>query len=156
MVALVTAGGLVWWSGTGGRIGEYQAGVGLPLLTVGHPYYVRYDIPAVNGDIQVDAVRLANPNGVVDATFTMATGSCSIGTTAYLPDDCDLVTPHGVTVEEGQSGVLIAKFIVRTAGTYEIGDVVVNYHSGLHHRKQSLGMAACLTTTADTSSCTTG
>jgi len=38
----------------------------------------------------------------------------------------------------------------------KVGDVVVSYESGLHHRQQSLGTAACLTTAADTSSCTTG
>jgi hypothetical protein len=154
--ALVAAGGLAWWSGTGGRIGESGGRLGMPLLTVGHTYYVRYDIPAVHGDVQIDAVRLADEPEAVDVTFTMATGPCAIGATASVPDGCDLVAPHGVTVAAGQDGVLIAAYTLREPGTFEMGDVVVRYHSGLHRRQQHLGLAVCLTTASDTSSCPNG
>jgi hypothetical protein len=60
-----------------------------------------------------------------------------------------------MTIENGRVGVLVAEYVLHEPGTFEMGDVVVTYGSGLHRREQMLGMAACLTTAADTSTCAT-
>jgi len=146
VVALLLLAALAWWSTTGGRIegGSYR--VSMQSLALDHEYYVGYRIPVTGGDVKIGSVRLAHAPEGVTTSFVVAKGPCPIGTSNIIFEGCDPIAARGAGIASGTEGMIIGGFTLDHNGTYELGPLVVTYHSGLHRRTVIIDPAGCLTT----------
>ncbi len=147
VLALVAAISFWSWSGTGGRLRPSGNGIDVPAA-VGAPIYIGYQLDAQGGDVTIDSISLRHGSPSVTATFFVAGGPCPIGSSASVPDSCDLQPPAGTHLSPSVTRWMVAEYVPTTDGTFDPGQVVVSYHSGLHRRAVDLGTSVCISTTA--------
>jgi hypothetical protein len=146
VLALAAAASLWAWSGTGGWLEPVGNRITTPAV-VGAPVYVGYPLDLHGGDATIDAVSLSHATPSIDATFYVAEGPCPLGASPVVPESCDLRSPTGAHLVASEQRWLIAEYVPTSDGTFDPGDVVVSYRSGLHRRSVHLGLSVCMSTT---------